>query len=136
MVRAMGRGEMDALGHRQQTIAIAADMTSLAAARRFVDGAVERCGGAGYRELICVLASELVTNAIAHGGGAVALTVTVDDDAVTVAVSDGSTSPPVLGKPAPEDEHGHGLQLVAELATSWGYEPNGSGKVVWFTIRS
>jgi anti-sigma regulatory factor (Ser/Thr protein kinase) len=127
---------MDALGARMQTIDLSADMTSLAAARRFVDLAVEGCGGAGYRELICVLASELVTNAIAHGGGAVALTVTVGDDSVTVAVADGSAKPPVLGHPAPEDEHGHGLQLVAELATSWGYQPTGSGKVVWFTLAS
>ena len=27
-------------------------------------------------------------------------------------------------------------QLVAELATSWGYRPSESGKVVWFTLRA
>jgi hypothetical protein len=125
---------MEMLRDRKHTIGLAADMTSLATARKFVDGAVQGCGTAGYRELICVLASELVTNAIGHGGGAVALTVTVDAGTVTVAVADGSTHPPVLGHPAPEDEHGHGLQLVAELATSWGYRPTESGKVVWFTL--
>ena len=125
---------MDGVSDHTQTIALPVDMTSLATARRFVDGAVEGCGGAGYRELLCVLASELVTNAIEHAAGGVELTVTVGGDTVTVTVADGSAEPPVLGHPDPEDEHGHGLQLVAELATAWGYRPTGLGKVVWFTL--
>ncbi|MFJ2575818.1 ATP-binding protein [Kitasatospora aureofaciens] len=54
-----------------------------------------------------------------------------------VEVSDASPDLPVPRHPAPDDESGRGLELVAALATSWGAHSRGEryiGKTVWFTL--
>jgi anti-sigma regulatory factor (Ser/Thr protein kinase) len=75
--------------------------------------------------------SELVTNAIRAGCSAHTVSIAVDDDAVTVAVTDDVPSEPVLKDPSPTDAGGRGLQIVSALTTAWGVRPEGSGKSVW-----
>ncbi|MEU1184621.1 ATP-binding protein [Streptomyces sp. NPDC005820] len=85
-----------------------------------------RCGGGGppYDEEALgdalLVASELATNAILHGGGVTAYAVELDGPAVRVSVSDRSDRLPVVAHPL--DEHGwtrsggRGWPIVCRLA--------------------
>jgi anti-sigma regulatory factor (Ser/Thr protein kinase) len=79
--------------------------------------------------------SELVTNAVVHGEGDVALSVLIDNGRVRVEVADSSPHPPIERHAAPEAMSGRGLPIVEAISDRWGIEelPNG-GKVVWFTV--
>lgn len=87
-------------------------------------------------DVVELLASELVTNAVRHGDGPRQLRCVFENDQLTVSVSDGSEAPPTLQSPAPLDPHGRGLRLVAMLAERWGVNVRpGQGKDVWFSSR-
>lgn len=102
--------------------------------------AAAACGGWPHElvEVVRVVTSELVTNAVVHGSGDVLLDVRSDAGAVRVSVADGGETMPR----APEgDDHaaesGRGLVMVAELTDAWGVSaPRGSsGKTVWAELR-
>jgi sigma-B regulation protein RsbU (phosphoserine phosphatase) len=84
-----------------------------------------------------LLASELVTNAILHGGSSVVrfsvqLHPPVPERAeqIVLAVWDGGDGTPQLADPD-GNESGRGLHLVEEIATEWGYTLTNPGKIVW-----
>ena len=109
---------------------LSADPLEVAQARRH---AVETCRGLldDRRSTDLALAvSELVTNAIRHGGDPVTLTVTPHNGAVRVEVTDGT---PTLFASAGEDldEGRRGLRLIAAVCTTWGWHPVDGGKCVW-----
>ncbi|WP_432523093.1 ATP-binding protein [Kineococcus sp. SYSU DK006] len=82
-----------------------------------------------------LLVSELVTNAVRHGGPPVRVRVDCDGSAgLQVAVSDGSRKPPVRRTAAPEAEGGRGVALVDIISDRWGVEHAESGKTVWFVL--
>lgn len=78
-----------------------------------------------------LVVSELVTNALLHGGGCRGIDIVAIDGGLRVEVRDESSVPPMLGRPSDESLTGRGLQLVARLAGRWGTEIEPSGKVVW-----
>ncbi|SEL18218.1 ATP-binding protein [Streptacidiphilus jiangxiensis] len=83
-------------------------------------------------EDVLLVVSELVANAMTHGGGVLELVVTLDGDAVVVGATDGEGRAPTLPTPGdPARPGGHGLQVVRRLATSWGTTPQPTGKTVW-----
>jgi hypothetical protein len=53
-----------------------------------------------------------------------------------VEVRDDDPSPPVRRPRDPLATTGRGLLLVNELASAWGSQPAGRGKVVWFELES
>ncbi|WP_328470690.1 ATP-binding protein [Actinoplanes sp. NBC_00393] len=76
----------------------------------------------------CAVVSELVTNAVRHGGGSIALDLEAHGRDVVVSVSDGS---PVLPRPRPPDETGGlGLVLIDSLTVRWYAQPHHDGKRV------
>ncbi|MCA1219063.1 ATP-binding protein [Streptomyces sp. 8L] len=89
-----------------------------------------------------LLLSELVTNALRHGGcapGREIWTRALLDDAaerLRIEVSDACNSMPHARHASSDDETGRGLALVEALATRWGAEPRpyGIGKTVWFEL--
>jgi anti-sigma regulatory factor (Ser/Thr protein kinase) len=103
-------------------------------ARRFVVAALEALGVDDARETAELLVSEVVTNAVVHGGSGVRVTVESADGRVRVSVWDESPSVPVVRHPVPEDENGRGMFLVASLATRWGVDTLPPGKSVWFEL--
>jgi anti-sigma regulatory factor (Ser/Thr protein kinase) len=94
---------------------------------------------ADTRDTAVLLATELASNAIEHGGAPALLDAYVRADAIRIAVADPS---PVLPAPAPAAdaepeqlaERGRGLLLVAALASRWGADPHPHGKTVWCEI--
>ena len=86
-----------------------------------------------------LLVSELVTNAVVHGGSRVSVVVSLPDEGVQVAVSDEGPGRPERLEPQPEPselvDHGRGLELVRQLSDDWGVEPEELGKTVWFDCR-
>lgn len=86
-----------------------------------------------------LLISELVTNAVLHGGPPIGLAIDCDGEGLRVRVRDGSTAAPQRGPADDDAERGRGLTLVELLTTTWGVEPVadelGPGKEVWFELR-
>jgi len=85
---------------------------------------------------VALVTSELVTNAIRHGGDKVTMHVAIDHDTVTVAVEDrADVMPLTLHVADPLAESGRGLAIVAAVADDWGVEPlKSGGKKVWARI--
>ncbi|MEU6354106.1 SpoIIE family protein phosphatase [Streptomyces sp. NPDC047072] len=77
-----------------------------------------------------LIVSELVTNAIRYGGGAIRLQL-IKDDTLIYEVWDSSTTTPHLRRAQLSDEGGRGLFLVAQLTQRWGTRYTRDGKVVW-----
>ncbi|MEV0494526.1 SpoIIE family protein phosphatase [Streptomyces atratus] len=77
-----------------------------------------------------LMVSELVTNAIRHARGPIALRL-IHTAALICEVSDGSLSAPHLRRARTSDEGGRGLFLVAQLASRWGARYDRDGKTIW-----
>ncbi|QEV43758.1 ATP-binding protein [Streptomyces vinaceus] len=67
---------------------------------------------------VLTVVTEMVSNASRHAGGATAFHVTAGAGAVTVEVSDRSTSAPRIQPWAPDEPGGFGWRLVNQLATT------------------
>ncbi|MDT0307388.1 ATP-binding protein [Streptomyces sp. DSM 44917] len=80
---------------------------------------------------LVLCASELMTNALRHGGGLDTVCVAWTERAIRVEVFDRSPSLSRTAPPTPDAECGRGLVLVAALADRWGWGPRGEGKAVW-----
>lgn len=78
-----------------------------------------------------LLVSELVTNALVHGAGAIGMRLVRLGSLLCEVVDDGQELPN-LCHAAPSDESGRGLQLVSCLSERWGTRRTGTGKAVWF----
>ncbi|MFD8073300.1 SpoIIE family protein phosphatase [Streptomyces sp. NPDC059718] len=112
------------------------DAAVVSRARSLVTRQLARWGLDDLAESTELIVSELVTNAVIHGGGG------CDDDrtiglrlirhaVLTCEVSDTSHSHPLLHRPTATDEHGRGLFLVAQLSRAWGARHVPEGKLVW-----
>lgn len=109
------------------------ELPSIAAAGGAVAHALSGLPGRSV-DAVVLLTSELVTNAILHGAGHVAVHLTWDDRQVRLEVVDQSPTWPVLRAFDVDAPSGRGLLLVEALSAGWGVEPNEPGKTVWFTI--
>lgn len=103
-------------------------------ARRFVVETLDRAGHTEHSDVVELLTSELVTNAVVHAGTGVRLRAVCVADRVRVEVSDRSAVLPMQRQPVPEAMSGRGLVLVSSLADRWGVDPSPSGKTVWFEL--
>jgi anti-sigma regulatory factor (Ser/Thr protein kinase) len=78
-----------------------------------------------YAEDAEAITSELVTNAIEHAGApkfGLEVMRLAGSRAVAVIVTDPSPHPPVKRDPVADTEHGRGLNIVAALSASWGWQ--------------
>jgi len=84
------------------------------------------------RDELDVVVSELVGNAVRHGGGGpVHLQVDVTPGGIRVGVSDTAPGRPVVRRAHPDAESGRGMLLVEQLASAWGVDDAPAGKQVW-----
>ncbi|POX36661.1 PAS domain S-box protein [Streptomyces sp. Ru73] len=77
-----------------------------------------------------LVVSELVTNAIRHGGAPIGLRL-IKDRTLICEVSDGSSTSPYLRHARTTDEGGRGLFLISQLTERWGTRYTAEGKVIW-----
>lgn len=85
-------------------------------------------------ETAVLLVTELVSNAIEHGGGTAVLDAAVDDGRLRVSVDDDDPTLPAVGLAAVDAERGRGMLLVDALASRWGAARQNRGKTVWFEL--
>ncbi len=87
------------------------------------------------REVLRLLVSELVTNAVVHAPAeGVRLAASLLDDGMHVAVSDSARRGPMPAVRAPAgSDGGYGLYLVEHEAERWGVE-RATGTRVWFVL--
>jgi anti-sigma regulatory factor (Ser/Thr protein kinase) len=86
-----------------------------------------------------LLTSEIVTNAIQHtrsgadGGTVTIVVIGVAHGVLVEIIDDGSAGAPIVKGDLYAAE-GHGLFLVQQLATEWGYLKDQAGTTVWFHL--
>ena len=103
------------------------------------DHVAGRLRALGFEHLVDdahLVVSELVTNALLHGGGRAVVRVLPAGDGVRAEVADGTRLPPVIGPQSDRAMTGRGLRLVRALADRWGVDVRGQGKVVWAELSS
>ncbi|HVF74044.1 MAG TPA: ATP-binding SpoIIE family protein phosphatase [Acidimicrobiales bacterium] len=99
--------------------------------------AVQRAVEAGRADVaddLALVASELVTNALFHGGGCRGIEFAAVADGVRIEVRDHTTAPPVFGHASETSLTGRGVRLVAGLSARWGVDLEPGGKVVWAEV--
>lgn len=108
---------------------------SSAAARRFMEETLRRWSCNDVLDVVNLLVSELVTNAVVHGGSEADVSVVLTPTALRVEVADQDEYVPVP-KATTDDwaTSGRGLALVESLSRAWGVEPSPGGKVIWFEV--
>ena len=84
-----------------------------------------------------LLVSEVVTNAVLHGGGKYApVSIERVPDGIRIEVVDPGAQ--FAAEPVPTDlgtPGGLGLAIVDSIADRWGVTPSFQGKVVWFEMH-
>jgi anti-sigma regulatory factor (Ser/Thr protein kinase) len=105
--------------------------TAPAEARQFVGSTVGEWITGDRVDDIVLVADELVTNGVLHGQSDVSVILTSDADSIRIAVSDHSSAEPRPASRGADAMSGRGLHIVEVLASAWGYEPIGDGKIVW-----
>src|SRR5215468_9485568 len=115
-----------------------ADASSPSRARRFVVGSLRAelptPAAEGSVELTAVVASELVTNAVRAGCGAVGISLQVHRDHLRVIVFDDAPGRPERRMAGTRDVHGRGLAIVSAVSRAWGIQDAANGKPVWAVI--
>jgi hypothetical protein len=113
------------------SITIEPTVEAPAIARRFATESV----GASLREadleIVRLLVSEVVSNAVVHVGGWMHVSIDTTASAIRVEVTDGEGGDVPLRPTGFED---FGLRLLDGLAARWGTDPRGHGKAVWFEV--
>lgn len=114
------------------------DPSAAATARHHLRDLLRRCGAdEDAVEIAQLCVSELVTNAVMHGGTGTSLSVELDDGLLTVVVEDRGGRGDFDGMPDedPTRISGRGLALVDALASAWGSDGSPDGTTVWFELE-
>jgi YD repeat-containing protein len=114
-------------------IQLAAVPASVSAARRFVrDHAADL--PVDLREMLELCVSELAPNCVIHAASGFTIRMSRDAASVRVEVIDAGRGRAQVRSTTSEDVHGRGLQIVSQLAQSWGTSAvvPPPGKIVWF----
>jgi two-component sensor histidine kinase len=76
-------------------------------------------------------ATELVTNAVKNGAHYLDVRLVVVPPDLELRVTDDGPGAPTLRTTGRSDTSGRGLQIIASVATHWGWSPYGTSKTVW-----
>lgn len=105
---------------------------SAAAARQLArDFAATHRLGDDLADTLCLVVSELVTNAVLHARTALLLTLELKPGVARIAVRDASPATLAVRSYSSEALTGRGLAVVAALSQTWGMVADGAGKLVW-----
>ncbi|MEV7180075.1 ATP-binding protein [Kitasatospora sp. NPDC093679] len=86
---------------------------------------------------VLLVAAELITNAVDHADGPVAveLWLAVRGGRLRIDVTDTSPAEPRILAVEPGEPHHRGLRIVDHIAHAWGHRPEGVGKTVWAELH-
>ncbi|MET8141772.1 ATP-binding protein [Sphaerisporangium sp. NPDC005288] len=131
--RTTGADVLSGLPLRTAEWILSARAESVRAARALVGRELRSWGTGGLVDDCTLIISELVTNAIQHGGTAFSLRLGSDGNWVYGEVFDAGDGLPCVGSEDLDATCGRGLLIVGTLADDWGVvEAQGGGKIVWF----
>jgi anti-sigma regulatory factor (Ser/Thr protein kinase) len=107
-------------------------------ARRLVRTSLQAWGLGAHADALELAASELVTNALVHGGGQIEVRLSAEGDEVRLEVGDEgpSTEPPRPTRTSEALLGGWGLRLVEEISHSWGASTTSAQTRVWMVRRT
>ena len=104
----------------------------VATARDFVSEQLVRHRLDHEVDILRLVVSELVTNAVLHARSPFVVTVAQVDHTLTLAVWDESVVlPPEPLRPSTRRQRGRGLNIVEHLSSQWGVTHERGGKTVW-----
>lgn len=89
-----------------------------------------------FRADAILAVSELVTNAILHGGSCLRLSLHCDGSRLWIGVGDGGDGVPAIREWNRDGTGGLGLRLIEAIAEQWYVEATDSGKTVWCALVS
>ena len=122
----------------QHALEIEPHFAAIAPARRWAHDLLTEAGVEGETlNVMVLLVSEVVTNAVAHAVPPVSLIIHINEERARVEVRDCARELPILKRPPPTQPGGRGVALVDMLATRWGVgydELDGQLKSVWFEL--
>lgn len=118
-----------------RAIPLGADIDAAAQARRFVVAALTDWHLADLADDAALAASELVTNAVLHGGPPVELRVAPVPGGVRLEARDGSRVSPVRPLASTDTMTGRGIALIEAVSARWGIDQLPGGKAVWCEVR-
>lgn len=102
-------------------------------ARRLLRTTLAEWGLEEMTDLVELLATEVITNAVRYASRPIDLRL-LRTDILLCEVTDDDQHRPVLRQASATDENGRGLQLVSHLSRRWGASAKTTGKVVWFEL--
>jgi hypothetical protein len=109
--------------------------TSVREARSLVRRELSLWGADDLIDDCVLIISELVTNAVRHGGAACALRICGGESFVYGELFDPGVGAPRVCERDMDATGGRGLQIVDSLADDWGVtRPSTGGKIVWFVL--
>ena len=120
------------------SIVLPGQRQSVAIGRHWVVRTAVEGGVTGMaNQVVELLASELLANAVLHGPASTAIGIQVrhTDSSVRVSVSDGGDTSPVVLHREPSAPNGRGMAIVEAMSSRWGVEEHADGgKTVWFEL--
>ena len=109
-----------------------AEPRHIADARTFVESRLQEHDLDDAAMVLRLVVSELVTNAVLHAATPFSVSLSRDDGALRLVVTDGLQVPlPAPAPRLPTQPNGRGLCIVERLSTEWGVDPGTDGKAVW-----
>lgn len=119
---------------RSSSVTLEADRMAPRSARRFVNDVLADAGYGDVLDVVELLVTEVVTNAVLHARTQAEVVARLLPDAVRVEVIDRDDSFPVRRRPSRDQPGGRGFDLVERMSRSWGIDMLEVGKRTWFEV--
>jgi hypothetical protein len=121
----------------RQRIRLVPEPTAPRRARDFLSAVCAGWDAAHFEEAGGLVLSELVSNAVRHGGTGIEVRLQLAAGRFLIEVHDGGGGVPRVVPPERRTVGGNGLDIVSRLSESWGVSPDGNGgKSVWCVLAS
>jgi GAF domain-containing protein len=118
----------------QRAMPLDSDVGAASRARRFVTQTLTDWDLGDLADDAVLAASELVTNAVLHGGPPVEIRLLPVTGGVRVEARDGSRVSPVRPLASSDNMTGRGIALIEAISLRWGVDQLSDGKAVWAEV--
>ena len=118
-------------GGAEASVDLPRSLSSVAAARRFVEGTLRKWELDQLLDDALLVISELVTNAITHADSPCRIRLSLSPARLRIDVLDAGSGTPEPLPFSETQEHGRGLYMVDAVTVAWGLEDVPDGKLVW-----